>query len=81
MWFALGSCETPSDVKHSVPRGSGRDALLLNGWPSARRGIPVINLGRGGPPDRRSFAAAVDPTDARKLVRHRIEESVDSWPV
>jgi hypothetical protein len=30
---------------------------------------------RGGPPDRRSFAATVDPTDARKLVR-RSEEPV-----
>ena len=34
---------------------------------AARHCIPVISLTRGGPPDRRSFAAAVDPKDASRL--------------
>ena len=56
------SCETPSDVKHSVLRGSGRDAHLLNGWLSARRCNPVISLTCFGPPDRSRFASTVDST-------------------
>lgn len=40
-----------------------------------------LDLARLNAPFDAAFDAAIDPTDARKLVRRHFEESVDSWPV
>ena len=49
--LARSSCDITLDVKPSDPLGRSPDVWLLGGWLGARRGICVISLGRGGPPD------------------------------
>ncbi len=53
-----------------VELGRGRHVLLLDSWPGARRCIPVITFGRGGPPDRSGFPTPVDQTAAANVVGH-----------
>ena len=48
--------------------GGGREAVFVSRQFSLRNAIPPRSFAAVGPPDRRSFAAAVDQTDAANAV-------------